>query len=165
MSEVLHDVQGEESITAALVDLLNDCPFISFDISFASLPEKSGIAIYPTGGSAILSERKSITDHVTQNCAYSFAVVYRTFGSNDSRKQNAKELLDNVGRWLERQKVKVGSTEYQLEGYPELTSGRVIRQITRQSSAAIDTISDTSEIWGIRMRCEYRNEFDLTPIF
>ena len=179
MSEVIRDVTSEEYISQAIIALLNTCPFIDEDISFACLPEDGGIAIYPTGGAVIQSERRSITDDIRQQCAYSFALVKRSYGYTETRKMSDKELLDTIGKWLERQPVRViediipdgeeeavpTPVEYILQGYPLLTGGRVIEEISRQSSAQIDSITeDQSELWAINLRLLYRNEFHLIPV-
>ena len=82
---------------------------------------------------------------------------------------SAKDYLDNIGKWLERQTVSIetasGTQEYTLESYPMLTGGRVIESIARQSSATLDGITDNqSDIWAINISLVYRNEFTRVPL-
>lgn len=164
MSEIVnYDLTGTDSISEAVKTLLNSCPFLDEGetVSFASLQETGGIAFYPTGGAVVLNERRSITDHISQECLYNFAIVNRSYGQNERRKMTAKEFTDSLGKWLERQSVSVGGALYKLESYPDLTGGREIRSISRQSSATLDaTTEDQSELWVINMRLTYRNEYD-----
>lgn len=157
----MNDVQGAESITQAIVDLLNECPLID-DVSFASLYD-TGIAIYPTGTPVVTSELRSIIGHITQRCQYDFGMVCREYGQNEARRVSAKDLLDNVGKWLEQQPVTVDGTVYLLGEYPALTGQRQIKRIERTSSAAIEAASeDGGTVWSIAVRVSYSNEYDTT---
>lgn len=155
----MNDVQGAESITVAIKDLLNDCPFID-DVTFASMPD-TGIAFYPSGTPVVNSERRSITGHITQKCAYDIALVSRAYGQNETRKIDAKDLIDNVGKWLEQQTVVIDGTAYTLASYPTITGQRQITRIERTSSAAIEgATEDGGTVWSIAVRVSYSNEYD-----
>lgn len=154
------DINGEESISKALLELMQSCPLITDSPTFASLDD-TGIAIYPTGGSAVTAQRKSITNHVWQRCAYPFAVVCRDYGRNETRKMDAKELLDNIGKWLERQAITIDGTLYQLTEYPQLTDGREIETIARTSTASQEAVTeDGGAVWSIAARIDYTAEYD-----
>lgn len=158
------DIVSEEYLSKAIQDLLNDCPLISGDVSFASLPEVGGIAFYPTGGAVVLTERASITDHISQTCAYSFSLVAMSYGENETRKRASKELLDRIGAWLEKRPVTDGEQVYLLDHYPTLTNGRKITAITRQTAASLDSVTEAqSYLWSIALRAEYRTEYDRIP--
>lgn len=157
----MNDVQGSESITTALQDLIDSCPFLD-SVSFASLND-TGLAIYPTGSPVVLTERRSITGHITQKCAYDIGLVSREYGEDENRRISTKDLLDNVGAWLETQPVTVDGTIYVLDAYPELTGQRQITRIERTSSAAIEAATeDGGTVWSIAVRVSYSNEYNTT---
>lgn len=156
--QVTRDIAGEESISRALLTLLAGNPY-GLDFGFATLD--SDFSLYPTGGSAVLNERRSITGHVAQECAYSFALVSHGWGQNSQRKMNAKDMLDQLGRWIEGHPITIDGTVYQLDHWPELTDGRVVRSIARTSTATLEGIGeDQSELWSISARLVYTYEFD-----
>lgn len=149
----------EESITRAVVGLLDACPFMG-DVSFASLQD-TGVAVYPTGAPVVRRERRSITGHIAQSCAYDLGLVCREYGQDEARKMAAKDLLDYVGAWLEMQPVNIGGTVYLLDAYPALTGQRRITRIERTSAAAIEAATeDGGTVWSIAVRVSYSNEYD-----
>lgn len=156
--QVTRDIAGEESISQALLTLLNENPY-SLDFGFATLA--SDFSLYPTGGAAVLEERRSITGHVWQRCSYAFALVSHGWGQNSERKMNAKEVLDQLGRWLEGHPISIDGTVYQLTSWPALTDGRVVESIARTSTATLEGIGDDqSELWSISARLVYTYEFE-----
>lgn len=156
----MRDINGEESVSAMLLALLKTCPLLDDEPTFASLDD-TGVAMYPLGGSAVVAQRKSITNHVWQRCSYPFAIAARDFGRNEQRKMDAKELLDNVGKWLERQAVTIDGTTYQLTEYPSLTDGRVVETIARQNTASQESVMDDGgAIWTIAISATYIAEYD-----
>ena len=157
------DVEGYELVTKALMDLVNTYPGLEpgEDFKFATLPAAEGVAIFPSTGSFIYDERESITGHVTQMCQYPFTVVYRASGLSHTLRVTAKEWLDTFGRWIERQPVQIDGSTQVLESWPELTNDRVIREVTRQSPAYLETVDeDKSETWIMDVIIRYHNEFD-----
>lgn len=160
---IRYDLDGQEIVTNALMELINDFPMLEGNekITFASLGEASGKAIFPTSGSAIRREIVDVTGHVEQECEYPFVVVYRANGLSEARKKAVREWLDSLGRWLEKQPISVGTEEYKLDEYPALTRGRVFTKISRMSTAYLDSINESkSENWIIDITATYRNEFD-----
>lgn len=159
-----YDIDGQEVISTAIMDLLNKYPaidkYMDDYIAYATLDEKKGKAIFPTSGSAILSEEKDITGHTEQICEYPFIVIYRLSGLTESRREQVKEWLDNLGRWLEKQTIVIGTVEYKLEEYPALTRGRKFDSIKRTSAAFLDSINEAkAENWAINISAIYKNEF------
>lgn len=148
-----------DSVTDALMDLLNSYPDLGRDyIDFQRLDTGEGIAMFPSPNAAILSEKESVTGHVTQTCAYAFTIVFRT---RTDDKENVKEWLDKLGRWLERQEIKIDGEPYKLESYPELSDGREFKAIKRMTQAALYSITDDkAEDWSISLQATYQNEFD-----
>lgn len=150
---------GTDNVTTALRELLNSFPLLEDDeeIAYNTLENDSGIGMFPTSSVAILTEKESVTGHVTQVCAYPFVVVARSKGLNENRKANQKEWLDDLGRWLEKQEVK----GYKLEKYPYLTETKKFEKISRASQSYLyGTGEDKSEDWAISIQATYKNEFD-----
>lgn len=156
-----YDIDGQEVVSTALMDLLNQYPALEGDyFQYATLSETSGKAIFPTSGSAILAEVKDVTGHTEQTCEYPFIVIYRASGLTESRKEKVKEWLDNLGRWLEKQTIVIGTVEYKLDEYPALTRGRAFNSIKRASTAFLDSINEAkAENWAINISAIYKNEF------
>lgn len=155
------DVDGYEAITNALMDLLNQYPGIAYPALFASTDgNKGSLSMYPTTGGVIEAERVSITGRVRQSCAYPFLLVSVVSGQSGKQKAATKEQLDNIGRWLEGQSVKVGDETYTLDEYPTLTDGRTLTQIRRTSPAYISEEADNhDEAWVISLVARYDNNF------
>lgn len=158
------DVDGAEAVTPVLQKLLADFPGFAADqkVEFSDLSETAGVTFYATDGAVLLSDVEDITGHVTQRCVYPFTVRYRAAAKTGTQRTKIKELLDALGRWLERQPVTLNGTEHQLDGYPELSSGnREITAISRTSPAFLFAASqDGMEDWAISARLTYDNEFD-----
>lgn len=160
---VKYDIDGYDVITTAIRELINQYPGLSTgdEITFSTLGEDSGKTMFPVSGAIIETEKESITGHVTQVCLYPFYVIYRAAGLSENRKAAVKEWLDNLGKWLERQPVKIDETEYLLTEYPELTGNRKFLSINRQTPGYLDSTNDNqSENWAIYISARYKNEFD-----
>ncbi len=156
------DVEGFEIVTDAIQSLLDAYPGLEKGekIVFSNLESTSGIAWYPVSGGAIESEKRTITGRVIQMCSYSFFIIYRSGSTLSKRKAGIKEFLDSIGRWLERQQIKVNGETVQLEKYPILSEERKIEEIRRQSMAYLDSrTEDNIEDWVIGMSLRYRTEF------
>lgn len=159
---VKYDVDGYDAVTSALRELLNQYPALSSsdEITFSTLGENSGKAMFPTSGAVIETEKKSITGKVTEVCLYPFYVIYRAAGLSENRKASVKEWLDNLGKWLEQKKVLIDGTEYQLAELPPLTDGRKFLSISRQTPAYLDTVNkNQSENWAIYISARYQYEY------
>lgn len=157
-----YDFEGFDKVTEAIREFINSYPDLQGDeISFATLGEDSGIAMFPTNSAAIRTERESITGHVTQECIYPFFILYRAGGLSENRKANVKEWLDKFGAWLEKQPVMIKGDMYVITEYPKLTGNREIKSIRRQTPAYLDSINENmSENWMINLNVVYSNEFD-----
>lgn len=159
---VRYDIDGYEIITNALKDLLNQFPELYPDtsIAFSTLEEDSGISFYPTSGSMIISESRSVTGKVNQLCNYPFSVVYRTAASSANAKVNIKEFLDDLGKWLEKQPIAYDGETHQIDKYPALTGSRVIEDIMRQTPSYLEsTGANNVQDWVIQISLRYRNIF------
>lgn len=159
---VKYDIDGYEAVTAALRELINQYPALSEgdEISFSTLGEDSGKAMFPVSGAVIETERRSVTGKVTEVCLYPFYVIYRAAGLTENNKARIKEWLDSLGKWLEQKKVLINGTEYLLEEYPPLTDGRKFLSISRQTPAYLDTVNENqSENWAIYISARYQYEY------
>lgn len=160
--EIKYDVDGYEAITAALRELINSFPGLAQgdEIAFSVLSEDSGKAIFPVSGAIIETEKRFILGDVRQVCLYPFYVVYRAAGLSENRKAAVKEWLDNLGRWLEGQRVNINGAEHRLSAYPALSDNRRFLSITRQTPAYLSATNENqSEDWVIYISARYQNEF------
>ncbi len=158
--KVKYDVDGYDVLTNALMELVNQYPDLGEDIiRFSTLGEDGGIAIFPSSGAVVVTEKRTVTGKVIQNCHYPFFIIYKVAGLAESNKIQVKNFLDNLGRWLERQEIAVGDVKYKLEDYPALTGNREITAISRNTPAYLDTVEQNkSENWAISMVVQYKNE-------
>lgn len=156
------DVTGYELLTRAVKDLLNQYPGLSGQkISFEELGEESGMAFSADAGALVMSERRSITDHVSQSCQYPFLVIYRTSATREYQKLNVTAFLDSLGKWLCKEPVEIGDFVYRLTDYPGLSSGRKITRITRNNSYGTVPNDNGSQDWILPVSVQYTNEFDM----
>ena len=136
------DIDGTEIVSTALMALLNKFPGLDGKkIAFSTLSDTSGIGFFPTSGAVILSEKESITGHVRQVCMYPFTVVYRAAPKTETQKLRMKELLDAIGKWLERQPVIIMGETHQLTKYVDLKTA-----VPRTASFAI-TLAELTKIF------------------
>lgn len=156
------DIDGTEIVSTALMALLNSFPGLDGkEIAFSTLSDTSGIGLFPTSGAVILSEKESITGHVRQVCMYPFTVIYRAAPKTETAKLRMKELLDAIGKWLERQPVIINGETCQLAAYPGIGNGREIKSISRKNPGHLNgTYQDGVEDWAIAASLQYEVEFD-----
>ena len=164
--KVKFDIDGSDAVSKVLKDLLNQFPGLSAGdkvVEFSVLKDNAGIGFFPTSGAVLQKNTEDVTGHVTQVCLYPFSVVYRAAPRSETQRMRIKEVLDTLGRWLERQPVTLGGKTYQLSTYPALTSGnRIIKTINRTSPAYLHSpYQDGVEDWLITLRLDYTNEFDI----
>ena len=159
---VKFDLDGYEVVKDAILEMINQSPLIEGKepVTFGVLEEKHGFAMIPVSSSVIESTRKSVTGKVTEVCYYPFALVYRDTGMNEKKKSEVSELLDNIGKWLERKEITVDGVTQKLQSYPALTGNREFLEIRRQTNSYLEnTYDDKSEDWTIRITARYRNEY------
>ena len=158
------DVDGSDAVSKVLLNLLNTFPGLSEvqRIQFSTVPEDGGIGFFPTSGAVFLKNREDITGHVKQVCQYPFTIVYRSAARSEAQRLQIKELLDALGRWLERQPVTLNGVEHKLESYPPLESGqREIQSIVRTNPAHLNQAYPAGlEDWAMSGVLTYKNEFD-----
>ena len=137
------DATGYEVLTNAVMALLSSYPGLNNkEIFFEELSETSGIAFSADSGALVMSERKSITDHVYQECQFPFFVIYRTTATREFEKLRVQTFLDTLGKWLCKETVNIDGEVEKLSTYPELADGRRITRITRSNSYAITPNED-----------------------
>lgn len=140
---------GSDNLTQTIRNLINSFPEIPYEVTFQKLGADDGMAMFPNPSVAILSERESITGHVSQICAYAFTVVRRTKSTRAEYKQSIKESLDSLGRWLEQVEL------------PALAGDRRFIKIVRQTQGYLyQTTDDKAEDWAISLQATYTNDFD-----
>ena len=156
------DVEGFEILTNAVLELLSQFPGLNGrEILFEELGKESGIAFSANNGALVMSERRSITDHVRQNCQYPFFIVYRTASTQEYQKLQVQAFFDAIGKWLCREPAVVNGETVRLKSYPALSDDRKITRITRSNSYGLEPSSDGVQDWLMPVTVEYTNEFDM----
>lgn len=153
---------ADETISTTLKSLLNSFPGLDGkEIVFSSLRTNKGFTFYPVSGTAVINTQEDITGFVTQTCEYKFSIVYRFAPQSEAHKFRVKELLDNIGKWLERQPVRANGEVCQLPKYPALPGGMKIKSITRLGAGRIEAaFQDGVEDWSIPITLQYENKFE-----
>lgn len=160
--QVRFDVDGSEIVSKVLLELLNKCPALcGKKVAFSTLGEDEGLGFFPSVGAAITSETETITGDVHQVCAYPFDVVLRCAPKTEATRIRCKELLDAIGRWLERQPITVNGEMHTMDAYPALTEGnRKIRAISRTSPSHLNAVYQNGvEDWLFSGSLRYENNF------
>lgn len=164
MSEVKpigYDVSGYDILTKAVLSLLAQFPGLNGrEILFEELDE-SGIAFSADNGSLVITERRSITDHVTQECQFPFFLVYRSTSTKEYQKLQVQTFFDSIGKWLCKEPVQIDGYEFHLAAYPNLSDGRKITRITRSNSYGLEPNEDGVQDWLMPVTVLYTNEFDM----
>lgn len=157
------DADGFETLTSAIMDTINTYPGLDDGerFTFSTIPNEEGLTVIAATGALIVDHHESITDHVWETCNYPFTVLYRASGLNEKRKIAAKEWLDTLAKWLQRQTVTIDGNTYQLRKWPMLSGDRRIKTIMQQSPAYLASMNeDKSENWIMNMAIQYYNEYD-----
>lgn len=160
--QVRFDVDGSEIVSKVLLELLNKCPALcGKKVAFSTLGEDEGLGFFPSVGAAITSETETIIGDVHQVCAYPFDVVLRCAPKTEAARIRCKELLDAIGRWLERQPITVNGEMHTMDAYPALTEGnRKIRAISRTSPSHLNAVYQSGvEDWLFSGSLRYENNF------
>lgn len=156
------DASGFEILTNAVLDLLSRFPGLNGrEILFEELGDDSGIAFSADNGALIMTERRSITDHVTQTCQYPFFVVYRTASTQEYQKLQVQAFFDSLGKWICREPAVIGGEVVRLNSFPALSDGRRITRITRGNSYGLDPNENGVQDWLMPATVEYTNEFNM----
>lgn len=156
------DATGYEYLVKAMKALLNQFPGLDGEkIYFEEIGEESGIAFSADAGALVMSERRSITDHVTQSCQFPFLVIYRITATREFQKITASGLLDTLGKWLCKEPVEINGVSLRLTEYPALSDGRKITRITRNNSYGTVPNENKSQDWVLPVSVQYTYEFDM----
>lgn len=156
------DATGYNLLTKAVAELLNQFPGLNgMEIYFESLGEDSGLAFSADSGALVMTEKRSITDHVVQSCQFPFFVVFRTASTEEYQKIQIQEFLDSLGKWICKEPVEIGGVEYRLSDYPRLSDGRKITRITRDNSYGTTPQENGVQDWLLPVTVRYTNEFDM----
>lgn len=156
-----YDVTGFEILTNAVLALLAQFPGLNGrEILFEELGE-SGIAFSADNGALIISERRSITDHVVQTCQFPFYIIYRTSSTKEYQKLQAQKFHDEIGKWLCKEPVDLNGETIRLRSYPDLTDNRKITKVTRSNSYGLEPNEDGVQDWLMPVTVQYTNEFNM----
>lgn len=156
------DATGYELLTKAIKALLNQFPGLDGQkILFEELGEEAGIAFSADAGALVMAERRSITDHITQECQFPFLVVYRTTTTREFQKLNVSAFLETLGKWICKEPVEINGEIHRLSSYPEISDGRKITRISRNNSYGTVPNENKSQDWILPVSVQYIYEFDM----
>ena len=156
------DASGHDDITRAVKELLNTFPGIEDKtILFEEIGASDGIAFSSNSGPLIMTERRSITDHVYQTCQYPFFVIYRSASTREFQKLHVQSFLDTLGKWLCREQIEINGETHQLKVYPKLSANRKIMSISRENAYGLVPNENKSQDWMLPVTIRYTNEFDV----
>jgi hypothetical protein len=156
------DPTGFDYLKRAIRSLLNQYPGMDGDkIYFEEIGEETGIMFSADAGALVMSERRSITDHVTQSCQFPFMLVYRTQAASEYEILNVFSFLDTIGKWLCKETVEINGVRHKLNAYPTISDGRKITRITRNNSYGTVPNENKSQDWVLPVSVQYTYEFDM----
>lgn len=156
------DPTGFDYLKRAIRSLLNQYPGMDGDkIYFEEIGEETGIMFSADAGALVMSERRSITDHVTQSCQFPFMLVYRTQAASEYEILNVFSFLDTIGKWLCKEPVEINGVRHKLNAYPTISDGRKITRITRNNSYGTVPNENKSQDWVLPVSVQYTYEFDM----
>ena len=154
------DVSGFQILTNAVLDLLSKFPGLNGrEIFFEELDKNSGIAFSADNGALIMTERRSITDHVWQTCRFPIFIIYRTASTDEDQSLRVQAFFDSLGKWICKEPAMVNGETIHLTAYPELSGGRKITRVTRSNSYALEANENGVQDWLLPVTVEYTNEF------
>lgn len=154
-----YDVSGYEILTNAVLSLLSEFPGLNGREIFFEELEESGIAFSADNGALVISERRSITDHVVQTCQFPFFVIYRTTSTREFQKLQVQSFFDTLGKWLCKEPVQIDGKTIRLTSYPALADDRRITRVTRSNSYGLEPNEDGVQDWLMPVTIQYTNEF------
>ncbi len=155
------DAGGFDALTPAIKSLLNQYPglYEGEEVKFEELGKDSGIIFSANSGALVYAETRDITDTVRQECRFPFYIVYRENSIRERDKLRAQDFLDKFGKWLCREPVEINGALTPFPGYPRLSGGRKITNITRENSYGQDPREDGVQDWVLPVTIEYTNKF------
>lgn len=156
-----YDVSGYEILTNAVLALLSEFPGLNGREIFFEELDESGIAFSADNGALVISERRSITDHVVQTCQFPFFVIYRTTSTKEFQKLQVQSFFDALGKWICKEPAVIGGEVFRLTAYPDLADGRRITRVTRSNSYGLEPNEDGVQDWLMPVTVQYTNEFDM----
>lgn len=136
------NIEEQEAMTRAIGLMTMECPVVKnrgMPIRIEDiLTTPESIGVFPLQGSAYV--QKFISGAFDGQ--YKFMLRYRVRPGDDESRIAASNALDLIGRWLEGSAVMISKAEYQISGYPELTEGRSITRIERDTNAFLAALMD-----------------------
>lgn len=156
-----YDVTGYEILTNAVLSLLSEFPGLNGREIFFEELDESGIAFSADNGALVISETRSITDHVVQTCQFPFFVIYRTTSTKEFQKLQVQSFFDALGKWICKEPAVIGGEVVRMTAYPQLADGRRITRVTRSNSYGLEPNEDGVQDWLMPVTVQYTNEFDM----
>ncbi len=156
-----YDVSGYEILTNAVLSLLSEFPGLNGREIFFEELDESGIAFSADNGALVISETRSITDHVVQTCQFPFFVIYRTTSTKEFQKLQVQSFFDALGKWICKEPAVIGGEVVRMTVYPQLADGRRITRVTRSNSYGLEPNEDGVQDWLMPVTVQYTNEFDM----
>lgn len=136
------DISEQQAITRAMGLMVQQCPVVTqrnITVRIEDIiPQPNVIGLFPTQGAVYVS--KYISGAFTAQ--YPFKLMYRVKPGSDESRITACEALGLIGEWLEGRSITYDNESYQVSAYPELTGGREITAIERQSTASLFALYD-----------------------
>lgn len=155
------DVSGYQILTNAVLALLNQYPGLNGrEILYEELGAEAGIAFSADNGALVITEKRSITDHITQTCQYPFFLIYRTTATTEFQKLKVQSFFDGLGKWICKENAEVNGETVRLNTYPTLSDDRKITRITRSNSYGLEPSEDGVQDWLMPVTVQYTNEYD-----
>lgn len=136
------NIDEQQAMTRAMGLMVQQCPVVSqrkATVRIEDVATKPNvIGLFPMQGAVYVS--KYISGAFTAQ--YPFMLRYRVKPGNDESKITASEALGLIGEWLEGRDITFNNNSYQISAYPELTDGRTITAIERQTTAFLSSLYD-----------------------
>lgn len=136
------NIDEQQAMTKAMGLMVQKCPVVAqrkVTVRIEDVATKPNvIGLFPMQGAVYVSKYISGA-FVAQ---YPFMLRYRVKPGSDDSKITAGETLGLIGEWLEGRSITYGNKTYQVSAYPELTDGRTIDNIERQTTAFLSALYD-----------------------
>lgn len=155
------DASGYEILTEAVRSMLNQFPGLETGekVFFEQLGKDYGIAFFNNAGAVIYGESEDIIGGVHQTCQYPFLVIYRSTSTRENAKLDIVEFLEQMGKWLCKERVNINGTDARIIEYPALSDGWEIKKITRENAYGAQPGENGEQDWVLPVTVEYTHDF------
>lgn len=136
------DIDEQQAMTKAMGLMVQQCPVVTkrgITVRIEDVtPKPNVIGLFPTQGAVYVSKYIS----GAFEAQYPFRLMYRVKPGSDDSKITAGDVLGLIGEWMEGRSITYNDDSYQVSAYPELTDGREITAIERQTTASLFALYD-----------------------